>query len=88
MTITISGAQGEIGGQLLDGQIAGPGLPKRGGQVIFPGGMVDDMRSPEPIDLVTAAVKPIIGEVIGEKGQRPMPPVRSIEREQPPAVEK
>lgn len=63
------------------GEIARPGLSQGGRQVISFGGMMHDMRSPEPVDVMAAPVKPIVGEIIGEKSQHPMPPAGSIQGE-------
>src|SRR5882757_640172 len=69
-------------------QIACPGLPQGCGQVIAFGGMMDYMRGPKPVDMVAGPMEPVIGEVICEKGQGPVPPMASVQRKNAQAVEK
>ena len=59
------------------GEIAGPGLTKGCGQVVFGGRMMDYMTCPEKTYLMTATVEPVITQVIRKKAQYLGPPSKA-----------
>lgn len=68
------------------GGIARPGLPERRGQVVMLRRMVHHMRSPEPVDIVSGSVEPVVCKILGKKQEYPIPPNCVIKVEDPELV--